>query len=216
MPMKKTYKKRNYRRRYKRRNYGKKRGYTLSKRQFYKLRNIHPAERKFVITSTAATAVNNAGASYRLNGMIYGTNDNTRIGDQIWGKQLTGNIYITGVTNSCRVRVMLYWVNLPVAGALPAITDLLETPTRLTTNRKVDFVTRFKMIRDWIVPIGDNGSSSNNKNIRISLPVKRLTQFSGDGVAAHYKNMLCLSMLSDTAGADPSVEFTLNYYYTDA
>lgn len=211
MPYKKTYrKKKTFRKTY------RKKTMPLTKRDYFKLKKLHPPERKFRIHSASATAVNNTGVSYRLNDVDYGTDDNSRLGDKIMCNRLTGNIYVTGITGLSRVRILLYWVNLPVAGALPGLNnDLVAIQTRLTTGRYIDFMSRYKMIRDYMVTLDGTGAK-NSVNIPINIKLNKETVFSGATATNIYKNMLALTMFSDTAGTDPSVEHYLNFFFTDS
>lgn len=214
MPYRKKFTKRAPRKTYRRRTYKRK---ALPYKMYRKLKSLQYPENKFVIASQALTPVSSTGSSFRLNVVGPGSDDNSRIGDKITSKRLTGNIFCVGDGSTLtRVRVMIYWVNLPIGGALPPIADILQTPALLTSGRKVDFMSRFGMIINKVIPLDPSGR--NSYNLRVNIPMRRVVQFTEvtPPEDSMYKNMLVITLLSDQPTNTPSVEFFLSYFYTDA
>lgn len=83
-------------------------------------------EKKFIDTNTVYTAWN-VSRTYivLLNGVATGTDYNTRIGREVTMSSYYHRMFISDTTNIQQVRCMLVYDKQP-AGALPAITDILQ------------------------------------------------------------------------------------------
>uniref|UniRef100_UPI00404865EA capsid/nuclear shuttle family protein n=1 Tax=Flavobacterium sp. TaxID=239 RepID=UPI00404865EA len=113
-------------------------------------------EKKFIDVQTIYNAWN-VSRTYivLLNGVATGTDYNTRIGREITMTSYYHRMFITDATNIQQVRCMLVYDKQP-AGALPAITDILQYSDANSPNN-LNNRDRFVVVSDKVYTTSPQG-----------------------------------------------------------
>lgn len=189
-------------------------------------------EKKFKDT-VVETSVRDTGAIALLNGLTQGTTVLTRIGNQILIKKIHLKFYIEGALFAQTptiamgvVRILLLWDKQP-NGALPALSDILQSTTNttsITSSMDLDTVQRFNVLWDkrftyanqvTNVPFSE-GNQYHEYFVRTNLKTTYAAASAGD-ITDIRTGALLLVYVSDSAAAanDPVVSGYVRIRYTD-
>jgi len=151
---------------YRRRTSRNRGGFSKLKRQVSKIaKAVYPLNYKYVGNegsniSFATNLSNGFPASYLMNGISTGTDENHRVGDicQLKLLDVRGNIVSnSNLTRETVVRIMLVWENKSALGTLASITGVLDSPTPQTFAQR-NYTTRnpgrYRILHDKLYRVG--------------------------------------------------------------
>lgn len=135
-------------------------------------------EKKFIDVQTVYSAWN-VSRTYivLLNGVATGTDYNTRIGREITMTSYYHRMFITDATNVQQVRCMLVYDKQP-AGALPAITDILQYSDANSPNN-LNNRDRFVVVSDKVYTISPQGTEI--KFVKKYKKLRTITTYNNTG-----------------------------------
>lgn len=147
-----------------------------------------------------------------------GVDDNERVGDSIFIVKLEFRYTVIRNTTSSIQNVRLILVQDKMGYNAPSITDIVESgPLSFGYAPHAPynhyFMSRFRIIADWIVRTSSSSDSANATGVK-KLKVNCKAEYVG---GATFKNQIYLLAISDEANLAglPLVNYVCRLYYTD-
>lgn len=176
-------------------------------------------EEKYNDYNVTAQTISSTGVVHYMSGIAQGDSATSRDGDSIRGKSILHRCEYVSVAGTSAVVRCLMFVDLNNQGALPAVTDVLQTASRLSPLNTVNSK-RFVVLSDELFDLNQNVATSgifrSTKMFKkIDFHIKyRDTSSSVTGCAAN--GIFCLYISNIGAGATtPSVTFANRIRYID-
>lgn len=176
-------------------------------------------ERKYVDYNVTAQAISNAGVVLYLSGIVQGDTATSRDGDSIRSKSLFHRCEFLTTAGTPAVVRCLVFVDTQNAGALPAVTDVLQTASRLSplsmTNSK-----RFIVLQDELIdlnnPVTAAGMYKTMKFYKKTDFHIKYRDTTSSVTGANNNGIFCLYISNIAAGATtPSVSFSNRIRFID-
>lgn len=182
------------------------------------------SEEKHKDTVYSFTVQTNTADLTLLNGLIQGTTNVTRVGDDVRFSSLFLRLACShnAVGNAAQyIRYVIFRDN-QTNGAAPAVANVLENPTDFLSPLNLDYSRRFEILKDGVFCLTDQGSEAKYKKLYIDLKAKNKKHMHktdyGLGNAGTVADISTGSyyMLTMADGANgPSLGFTSRMRYID-
>lgn len=177
------------------------------------IKGLVNSEMKFFDYAPGALTATSSGTVALLNGMVQGTDANTRVGNSIMDKYINCKLIVS--RNSAATLTYfryIVFVDKNNQGTAPAVLDVLSLAT-VSSQKNLDNTDRFWVLADRTIALDNTGRSTAQQKIFRRLNFH--SKYYGPNATNVDTNALYLLVITDQTVNTPSYDFSSRLAYHD-